>query len=62
MYTINAAYSMRQEDKVGSLEAGKEADFIVVDKDIFNVPIDNVPNTSVKITTVKGREVWRKNL
>jgi len=31
-YTLNAAYVMRQEDKVGSLEVGKEADFIVLDK------------------------------
>ena len=34
-YTIEAAYVMRQEDKVGSLEVGKEADFIVLNQNIF---------------------------
>ncbi len=58
MYTINAAYSMRQEEKVGSLEVGKEADFIVVNKDIFNTAIKNIPKTSVRLAVVKGKEVW----
>lgn len=34
LYTINAAYAMRQEHVVGSLATGKDADFIVIDTDI----------------------------
>lgn len=36
-YTINAAYVMRQEEKVGSLEVGKEADFIILNQNIFEI-------------------------
>ncbi len=32
MYTVNGAYSMRQEDKVGHLAPGMEADFIVINQ------------------------------
>ncbi len=35
MYTINGAYAMRQEERVGSLVEGKEADFVVLDKNII---------------------------
>ncbi len=34
MYTINGAYLMRQEDRVGSIAVGKEADIVVLDRNI----------------------------
>lgn len=36
-YTINAAYPFRMEDQIGSIEAGKIADLVVIDEDIFNM-------------------------
>ena len=36
-YTQNGAYQLRLEDAVGSIEPGKEADFVVLNKDLFNV-------------------------
>jgi len=59
MYTINAAYVMRQEDRVGSLEVGKEADFIVIDQDIFNIPVADIVKTKVLLTAVEGRSSYR---
>ena len=41
-YTIDAAYAGHQEDFIGSLEAGKKADFIILDRDIFNVPASEI--------------------
>jgi len=61
-YTINAAYLMRQEDWAGSLEEGKRADFIVVDQDIFNIPVNEIRDTQVLLTVFDGREVFRSNL
>lgn len=53
-YTINAAYVMRQEDKVGSLEVGKEADFIVLDQNIFDINPSQINKTQVLKTYLRG--------
>ncbi|WP_237277657.1 amidohydrolase [Tenacibaculum ovolyticum] len=56
-YTINGAYVMRQEDKVGSLEVGKLADFIVLDNDIFTIPSNQINKTKVILTIFNGKEI-----
>ena len=37
-FTLAAAYAAHQEDRLGSLEPGKWADFIIIDRDYFEVP------------------------
>jgi len=59
-YTLNAAYVMRQENKVGSLEVGKEADFIILDKDITSIPAEEIGTTQVLETYLQGRRVYTK--
>ena len=59
-YTINAAYVMRQEDKVGSLEVGKEADFIILDRDIFDISTGQISKTKVLETYLQGRRVYQR--
>jgi hypothetical protein len=56
-YTINGAYVMRQEDKVGSLEIGKLADFIVLDNDIFTIPSNQINKTKVIMTIFNGKKI-----
>ncbi|KAK3101743.1 hypothetical protein FSP39_006041 [Pinctada imbricata] len=60
MYTINPAYAMRQEDKTGSLAVGKEADFIVIDKDILKAleEGEKISETFVLRTVFKGRPIF----
>ncbi len=58
LYTINGAYSMRQEDKTGSIEVGKYADFIIVDQDIFTIPVKKIGKTKVLNTYLEGEEVY----
>jgi len=57
-YTINAAYALRQEKTTGSLEPGKRADFIVLDRDIFTIDPFELHATRVLATYLDGREVW----
>ena len=59
MYTINAAYVMRQEDKVGSLVPGKEADFVIINQDILD-PVNAavIGDTLVYETVLKGGTVY----
>ena len=52
--TIWAAYSNFEEDEKGSLEVGKFADFIILDKDIMTVSLDEIPNIKVNSTYVNG--------
>ena len=59
-YTFNGAYVMRQEDKVGSLEVGKLADFVVLDKDIFSISQTQINTTKVVLTVFNGKEIYKK--
>ncbi len=57
--TIWAAYSNFEEEEKGSIETGKFADFIILDKDIMQVPEDEIPNIQVEATFVGGKLVFK---
>lgn len=57
-YTMNSAKSVGMENKIGSLDAGKYADMIVLDRNIFEIPIDEVKKASVIKTIVNGKIVY----
>ncbi len=58
MYTINAAYQEFAEKKRGSLEPGKLADFIVVDRNIFAIDPEEIPGVQILRTVVGGKTVF----
>ncbi|WP_439887913.1 amidohydrolase [Pseudomonas sp. MBLB4123] len=58
-YTLDAAYSLRQEQDTGSLEVGKQADLVVLDRDIFQLPLAQLGKTRVLWTLLGGEEVYR---
>ncbi len=57
-YTINSAYAGFQEDKLGTLETGKLADFVVLSKDLLVINTDDILNTKVVRTVVNGKDVY----
>jgi predicted amidohydrolase YtcJ len=57
-YTINAAYVMRQESQVGTLEAGKEADFIILSQNLFAIQANQINQTQVLKTYLKGELIY----
>ncbi len=59
-YTINSAYAGFQEDKLGTLETGKLADFVVLSKDLRVINPDDILNTHVIRTVVDGKDVYVK--
>jgi hypothetical protein len=59
MYTRNAAFVMRLDALTGSIEVGKRADLIVLDRDLFKIPIREVNEARVLQTLVDGIEVYR---
>lgn len=56
--TIDAAWTLRQETVTGSLETGKLADLIVLDRQVFDIPEEDIANTRVLQTVVGGKVVY----
>lgn len=57
--TLNAAYTLRQEKDSGSLEVGKLADMIVLDRNFFTIPAEDIANIKVLQTVVGGKIVYQ---
>jgi predicted amidohydrolase YtcJ len=55
--TINAAFVM-DDDTIGSLEPGKQADMIVLDRDIFSLPPEEIGSTKVLRTLLSGKVIF----
>jgi hypothetical protein len=60
LYTINNAYLTFEEDRKGSLEPGKFADFIVIDRDIMTCPLDEVQSIEVEQTYLGGKRIYAR--
>jgi predicted amidohydrolase YtcJ len=61
MYTINAAWANHLEQETGSIEVGKAADLIVLDRDLFALPAWRIHETKVVRTVLEGRTVYRRS-
>jgi hypothetical protein len=59
-YTINNAHLMFLEEEVGSLEVGKRADFIVLDRDLLTCPVDDIRDAKCLRTFVNGKQVFER--
>lgn len=57
-YTTNPAYSTFREHELGTLEAGKLADIVVLEKNLFTVPVEEIPNVKVQLTIMDGQFVY----
>jgi len=59
-YTINNAFLLRWQDNIGSLEEGKAADFVIIDRDILNCPLDDIKETGVLKTYLSGKLIYER--
>ena len=55
--TLGGAYYAKRENVLGSLEPGKWADLVVLDRDYLTIPVDDIPNIRVLMTMVGGKIV-----
>ena len=58
-FTINGAYANFLENVTGSLEVGKRADVVVLERNLFDIPPSEISKTEVLMTLVDGKEVYR---
>jgi predicted amidohydrolase YtcJ len=59
-FTINAAYTNRDEANTGSLEVGKRANLSVLDRNLFDIPATEISDTKVLVTLFEGKAVHGK--
>jgi len=57
-YTINAAWLMHHEKLAGSIEVGKRADIVVLDRNLFEIPATEISEARVVMTLLDGETVW----
>lgn len=60
LFTSGSAYCSFDEDKKGTLEIGKLADLVVLDKDIFKIPEDEIRYVQAEMTMVDGKIVYTR--
>lgn len=58
-YTVESAYAEYQENVKGRIKPGYYADLIILDKDIFTIPVDEIKDIKVELTMVGGRTVYK---
>jgi predicted amidohydrolase YtcJ len=56
--TLNGAYNSREEDIKGSITAGKLADYVVLESDLYSIPIDKFKDVKIVRTVVGGKTVY----
>ncbi len=59
-YTYGGAYGVRRENEMGSLEKGKLADIIVIDKNLFEINVDEIISAQVILTIMDGEIVYER--
>ena len=60
MYSKNVHYATGQEDYLGTLEVGKFADMVVIDRNVFEIPEPEILQVQVENTYLAGREVYSR--
>ena len=60
-YTINGAWQMGLEDVQGSIEVGKRADLVILDRNLFEIPASEINDAVVSETIFDGRTVYTRN-
>jgi len=60
MLTLDAAYAAFEEDIKGSLEVGKLADLVVLDKDIMSIDEEEILNTEIVMTILDGKIIYQR--
>ena len=58
-FTYNGAYANFLENEIGSIEVGKQADIIVLDQNLFEIPANEIANTKVLLTIIGGKEIYK---
>jgi len=59
-FTINGAYANFLEKETGSIEVGKKADLVVLDNNLFKIPVEGILETKIAMTFLEGKVVYQQ--
>ena len=59
-YTTWAAHQLFLDDRIGSIEVGKDADIAVWDRDLYSVPTAELKDLKCELTLFRGKVVYRQ--
>jgi predicted amidohydrolase YtcJ len=57
MHTIGSAYGLFMENQTGSIDVGKDADLLVLDRNLYDIPVGDISDTKVLLTMTRGKIV-----
>ncbi len=60
LFTLGSAQAIHQEHKKGYVQKGYVADFTVLERDLFEIPADDIPGVQVQMTAINGEIVYQK--
>ena len=60
LHTVNGAYVSKDENKYGSIEVGKQANFVLLSGDVFEVEKDKIKDIEILETYIDGESVYKK--
>ena len=61
LVTLDAAHALGHDDRTGSIEVGKQADFVVLERNLFDIRRQRIDETRVLMTVVGGRIVYESD-
>ena len=59
VFTRNGAMALEKEDETGTIEPGKSADFIVINQNLLEIPVEKIHETKVLQTVLQGKKVYQ---
>ncbi|RCU52460.1 amidohydrolase [Corallincola holothuriorum] len=60
IFTRNGIMAMEKENESGSIEVGKSADFIIIDQNLLQIPVQDIHKTKVLTTVLQGKTVYKR--
>jgi hypothetical protein len=60
VFTLSGAHNIEAEDETGSMEVGKSVDFIVLNQNLMEIPVEKIYKTKLMQTVLQGKTIYQR--